>query len=288
LSSRIIREYRNYRPARNDYFFRKLEKKYQEFKEDFSTHSRELAMAFSPSRAWKFSVIASILFGMVSMTMIYRFLGQQASAGSLIVNGSPEEVMAYRDEILAAPFDFNSKPSGKVLGEEKIDAENINLSDENVEYIEKIITDVENRSQDEFEQEIRDMVKGYPIELMVPNILEKDRIVAAFLVGIAKKESNWGKRVPLCNGQDCFNYWGYKGPNRTGTGGHSCFATRKEAVDTVAKRIEWLVKNQERNTPEKMIIWKCGSSCAGHSQYDVQKWISDVNLYFHKLNKERK
>jgi hypothetical protein len=284
LSSRIVGEYRAYCPSRSDYLFRKLEKRYREISEDLIIHSKELAISFSPTRAWKYSIVASILFGMVSMTLIYRYLGQQASAGSLIVNGSPEEMLAYQNEILSAPFDFNDSTTGKVLGEEQINMENINLSEENVAYIEKIITDVENRSYDEFENEIREMVKGYPIELMIPNIMEKDQIVAAFLVGIAKKESNWGKRVPLYQGQDCFNYWGYRGPNRTGTGGHSCFATRKEAIDTVAKRLEWLVENQNRNTPEKMIIWKCGSSCASHGREDVLKWISDVNIYFHQLN----
>jgi hypothetical protein len=68
-----------------------------------------------------------------------------------------------------------------------------------------------------------------------------------------------------------------------GTGGHTCFDSPKDAVDTVGKRVYDLVIKQNLNTPEKMIVWKCGSSCAGHSNYGVQKWISDVNLYFQKI-----
>lgn len=134
------------------------------------------------------------------------------------------------------------------------------------------------------EQNIKEMVKGYPIEQMVPYILEKDNMTAAFLVSIAKKESNWGKRVPVLNGEDCFNYWGYRGiRDRMGTGGHTCFDSPEDAVDTVGKRIETLIRKYELTTPADMIIWKCGSSCAGHSDTGVRKWISDVELYFSKI-----
>ncbi len=134
------------------------------------------------------------------------------------------------------------------------------------------------------EESIKKMVKDYPIEQMVPYILEKDNLTAAFLVSIAKKESNWGKRVPVLNGEDCFNYWGYRGiRDRMGTGGHTCFDTPKDAVDTVGKRIETLIRKYDLKTPSDMIIWKCGSSCAGHSDYGVQKWISDVELYFKRI-----
>jgi hypothetical protein len=106
-------------------------------------------------------------------------------------------------------------------------------------------------------------------------------------VAIAKKESNWGKRVPVLNGQDCYNYWGYRGVrDRMGTGGHTCFDSTKDAVDTVAKRIGFLVSNKKLNTPDKMVIWKCGSNCAvTGGQAAANKWISDVSLYFDKLNK---
>jgi len=128
------------------------------------------------------------------------------------------------------------------------------------------------------------MVAGHPIEEMIPYIMEHDQIVSIFLVSIAKKESNWGKRTPKYKGKECFNYWGYRGPNTLGSGGHSCFASREEAVAIVAKRITYLVK-QGIDTPKEMIVWKCGSSCRTHSSYSVRKWISDVDLYFQKLSK---
>lgn len=138
--------------------------------------------------------------------------------------------------------------------------------------------------KDEYGAQIENLVKGYPIEDMLPYILEKDRVVAAFLVGIAKKESNWGKRVPVLDGQDCFNYWGYRGVRRLmGTGGHTCFNSRKDAVDTVALRLEKLINSEKLDTPAKMVIWKCGYSCDGHSRESVRKWIADVDLYFSEL-----
>ena len=68
-----------------------------------------------------------------------------------------------------------------------------------------------------------------------------------------------------------------------GTGGHTCFNSRKDAVDTVAKRIDYLVNEKKLNTPEKLVIWKCGSSCAATGgQAAANKWISDVKLYLEK------
>ncbi|MDO8643841.1 MAG: hypothetical protein Q7S00_02595, partial [bacterium] len=79
-------------------------------------------------------------------------------------------------------------------------------------------------TEEAYEDNVRKMVAGHPIEEMLPYIFEKDHLVAAFLIGIAKKESNWGKRVPVLNGQDCFNYWGYRGIRKMmGSGGHTCF-----------------------------------------------------------------
>ena len=134
---------------------------------------------------------------------------------------------------------------------------------------------------------VREMVKGYPIEAMLPYIFEKDRMTASFLIGIAKKESNWGKRIPVLDGQDCFNYWGYRGVRRMmGSGGHTCFNSRKDAVDTVAVRLDKLINSEKLNTPEKLVVWKCGYSCAGHSRESVRKWISDVDMYFSLANDE--
>jgi len=149
-------------------------------------------------------------------------------------------------------------------------------------YIDKS-AQIENIEKLELEKRIHKMVRGYPIEEMIPYIMEQDKLVSIFLVSIAKKESNWGKRTPKYKGKECFNYWGYRGPNQLGNGRHSCFASRQEAVDIVGKRISYLVNTAGYTTPKKMIVWKCGYSCKTHSAYGVQKWISDVDLYYQKL-----
>lgn len=127
------------------------------------------------------------------------------------------------------------------------------------------------------------LVQGHPIEGMIPSISRKEKAVAAFLIGIAKKESDWGKHSPRKNGRDCYNYWGYRGTYNATDSGYSCFDSPEQAVDEVGRRIEKLM-SQKINTPERMIVWKCGSSCAGHDPYSVKKWISDVSLYYNKLD----
>jgi len=141
--------------------------------------------------------------------------------------------------------------------------------------------------KNEFEKELYAIVGDYPIKEMIPYIAQKDKTVAAFIVGIAKKESNWGKRVPTLNGQNCFNYWGYKGAGKNGIAmGHGCFATPEEAVDVISKRLEQLVE-KNLTTPSKMVVWKCGSSCAATGgQAAANKWISDVSFYFNKIVKK--
>jgi len=124
------------------------------------------------------------------------------------------------------------------------------------------------------------LVSGHPIEIMIPEISKKNKIVAAFLIGIAKKESDWGVHSPQKNGRDCYNYWGYKGSYNLTDSGYSCFDSSQQAVEVVGKRIEELI-SQKINTPERMIVWKCGRSCANHDPKDVKKWISDVSSYFY-------
>jgi len=124
------------------------------------------------------------------------------------------------------------------------------------------------------------MVKGYPIEKMLPYISERRPETAAFLVAIAKKESNWGKVSPKSSQGDCFNYWGFKDHRFPFAAGHSCFPSREAAIDAVGNRIDKLVAGG-RNTPSKISIWKCGSACK--SDGNVGKWISDVGMYFNPL-----
>ncbi|MEI8097141.1 MAG: hypothetical protein WCG73_03485 [Candidatus Moraniibacteriota bacterium] len=132
---------------------------------------------------------------------------------------------------------------------------------------------------------IRELTVGYPIAVMAESIATYDREVAALIVGIAKKESDWGKHVPTdTSGADCFNYWGYKGAGTRGVEmGHGCFGSPEEAVAAVGNRLQELVAIRETSSPADMIIWKCGSSCKGHSDESVKKWISDVALYYNQI-----
>ena len=132
---------------------------------------------------------------------------------------------------------------------------------------------------------IQEMTVGYPIEVMAPAIAKYDAEVAGLIVGIGKKESNWGKRVPRdAAGADCFNYWGYKGAGTRGVAmGHGCFGTPEEAVSVIGNRLKELVTLRKTSAPANMIVWKCGSSCAGHDPASVQKWIADVALYYNRI-----
>lgn len=136
-----------------------------------------------------------------------------------------------------------------------------------------------------FEKQTKNLVAGYPIAEMTPYILEKDPRVAAFMIAIAKKESAWGKRKPVLNGRDCYNYWGFRlKSEKMGSGGHTCFDTPQQAVDAVASRIDELVNEENITSPKAMIVWKCGYGCQDKSKTaDEKKWISDVDVYYSKL-----
>lgn len=218
----------------------------------------------SPHKMLYGSLIGGVAFGVVSMGFIEHFFGPgvfartSSSEGVITQMEIPEETIV--DKTI---FDANASSDKKS-----------NTSDVFFEYFNEV-------ADEQYKDNIREMVKGYPIEAMLPYIFEQDRMTSSFLIGIAKKESNWGKRIPVLDGQDCFNYWGYRGVRRLmGTGGHTCFNSRQDAVQTVAKRINTLTHSEALNTPEKMIIWKCGFSCSGHSRESVKKWIADVDMYF--------
>jgi hypothetical protein len=136
-------------------------------------------------------------------------------------------------------------------------------------------------SEMRLERDVAKMVDGYPIEAMLPYIVKHDRNTAAFIIGIAKKESNWGKRIPVTeNGEDCYNYWGYRGEGSRGIAmGHGCFGSKKEAVRVISQRIDTLMKEYHRDTAEEMVVWKCGYSCAAQNPESVEKWIDDVGYY---------
>ncbi len=138
-----------------------------------------------------------------------------------------------------------------------------------------------------FEKEVAKMVEGDPIEAMVPYIAMQDPETAKYLVSIAKHESNWGKYSPKdADGKTCYNYWGYRGGGDHVTeSGYTCFESPKEAVAIVGSRLDYLVKGLALNTPEELIVWKCGRSCAGHARSDVARWIGNVDLYSRKIER---
>lgn len=248
-------------------------------------------------KMWNFSLVGALLFGMISMTMIYRSLGQSASAEEKSLADMPQRqelatTMPIVDEAMEWSWGSEGLNINADADEGKTSTEAPALPVESFEEQKSPVSfsgKYTIKPDDVFGVAAKDMVEGYPIEQMLPYILEQDKKVAAYLIAIAKKESNWGKRVPVYNGRDCYNYWGYRGIRKTmGTGGHTCFETRKDAVETVAKRLDALVNQKKLDTPAKLIVWKCGFSCAGHSDYSVKKWISDVDLYWDKLNKKKK
>lgn len=128
-----------------------------------------------------------------------------------------------------------------------------------------------------------EMLSGFPMQEMTSALSEMNNETAAYLIAIAKKESDWGKYSPKKEGKECYNFWGYRGQENTTDSGYSCFDSPEHAVATVGGRIESLLE-KKINTPEKLIVWKCGSTCAGHDPAGVKKWISDVAYYHSKLS----
>lgn len=140
-----------------------------------------------------------------------------------------------------------------------------------------------NHEKDTLKNEIAGIVKNTPMAAMIDSISERDRMVAAFIVGIAMKESKFGVYSPHVGGRDCYNYWGLKAGGKTTAGGYTCFSDPDEAVSVVGKTVEKMVAKGVR-TPAQAISWKCGSSCRGHDPGGVRKWIADVGVNFYKIN----
>ncbi len=132
-------------------------------------------------------------------------------------------------------------------------------------------------------EEITPILKGTPMEKMMGDISRRDRIVAAFLVGIALKESKFGLHSPKKDGLDCYNYWGYRGRENPTPSGYSCFDSPSQAVAIVGDRIEAIVRQGAR-TPRDMVVWKCGYTCEGFDEESVNGWIEDVGLNYYRLN----
>ncbi len=139
-----------------------------------------------------------------------------------------------------------------------------------------------SKEKSALQKKINNLVDGYPIEKMSPYISRKNKKVASFLVAIAKKESNWGRNAPRKNGQECFNYWGYRGSENPTASGYSCFDSPEHAVKVVGKRIGKLVADKI-DTPKEMVMWKCGATNCARSDHGAAKWIWDVGYYYQKV-----
>jgi hypothetical protein len=245
-----------------------LREKYSNLRLRLENLAADPVRGMSFTRAYNATIVASVIFGMLLMTMIYRNLGQGVSAQIVATNTA------------------QTAEETKILGAETEKDPTYEIDDETITRLfrEYESEDDQEFQRQKFEAEIKEIVKGTPIEKMVPEIAKQDRVVAAFLVAIAKKESSWGVHVPVYQGQDCYNYWGWRGKNPVGSGGHTCFESPKDAVETVAKRIAFLVSSKKLDTPQKMIVWKCGD-CGWDSAAAMQSWINTVDMYFRKLNK---
>lgn len=263
LNYNVINNYQKYRGKKSSYLIRKYDfitRKIKRHNERVVNGSLNFLDNVSPIRLWNASMLTAILIGMISMSFIYRYLGQGVSA---------------KDD---------SIPQQEVAGV-MVSASSEKLTPIKKKKHDDITKSLQKKNETDFEKKVKKMVRGYPIEKMLPYILKQNQTTASFLIAIAKKESNWGKRVPVLNGQDCYNYWGYRQKRkRMGSGGHTCFDSREDAINTVGKRMHKLIFDYNKNTPNKMVVWKCGNSCAAHNKKSVKKWISDVDLYLKKLN----
>ena len=135
----------------------------------------------------------------------------------------------------------------------------------------------------ELENNLENLVGDAPIKEMIPELIKLDDATMALTVGIAKKESDWGRHAPSKDGKTCYNYWGYKGVGSKGFSmGYGCFGNPEEGVRAVSGLIKKLSPTT-LNNPERMVVWKCGSSCAGHDPAAVRKWVQDVSTYYHKV-----
>lgn len=268
LNHSIVNNYNKSRGKNGEYLYVQyltILKKIREYEENVIEKKNYFVDSISFLKLWNASILAAIIIGMVSMSFIYRYLGPGVSAKS--ESDSKEVYSTSLEERRDSKWDGEK--------EEK--------------YLTEISQYLKVEADKDFNIRAKELVKGYPIAEMIPYIIEKDPKVAAFYIAIAKKESNWGKRVPVLDGKDCYNYVGYRGKrDRMGTGGHTCFESRKEAVDVVSKRIEELIKKYDRDTAKEMVVWKCGNSCAATGgQAAANKWISDVDMYLEKLSEEK-
>lgn len=185
------------------------------------------------------------------------FTGTPARSQANIVPGSPQAQILTCEDIMRLGENIAS-----LMAENDVPAANLDL-----------------------ENELIPLLGDYPIAVMARAISSYDREIAGLIVGIGKKESNWGKRTPKLFGEECYNYWGYRGQGDRGLtpDGYGCWETPEAAVKAIGDRLVTLREQRSSSTPERMVVWKCGSSCATHSKESVAKWIADVNIYYRTI-----
>jgi hypothetical protein len=247
----------------------------------FSTNSKKSTFSQKSWRlfdSWPIFMLGNKKFYacLFTLTIIFSFSAYffQKNYGAAVSLGTNS--VADSGKVLGASF-------AKVLGSEQANNEPaLKLADENV--IINLLGKIKEEKEGEFEKEIIAYIKSTPMESMAPYIAKQPRTVAAFIVGIAMKESKFGFYAPHdSDGNDCHNYWGYRGPENTTASGYSCFANPEQAIQAVGKRIAKLV-DQGASNPSEMVVWKCGASCSWDNPEDVRKWISDVGINFYKIN----
>ncbi len=294
-------------------FYIKLNSSYLSLHEQLHQGPKLRTWDLSPVRMWQMSMACAMVFGMITMGMIYKNLGQSAlaedtastqdvlskSAATLVMDAREENTDVKRlpveDKIyseaeiqeqqeresvrIANELQQAAAAQKKAEQEQKIAMEEAQ-NEQKIAMEEAEAQKVIDAEKAEFENKVRDMVAGYPIENMVDEILKLDREVAIYMIAMAKQESQWGKRKPVLNGQDCLNYWGFRAKReRMGSGGHTCFDDTEDAVTVVGRRVHELIYEYKRTTPESMLVWKCGRSCEGHSPEGVRNWVNTVTMY---------
>jgi hypothetical protein len=149
---------------------------------------------------------------------------------------------------------------------------------------ETIETKIQNNPTPLWANNIHTLTDGYPIEKMIPYIARRNKMTAAFLVSVAKQESNWGVHVPVLDGKDCYNYWGFRlASSKMTQDGYTCFDSPRQAVTVVSNRFDDLINNAGLDSPKDMVVWKCGFSCSGFDPQGVSDWINNVDYYFKKF-----
>ena len=216
----------------------------------------------------KRNILIIIILVLCMRLFFYDFFDQNAYAKKIEIGKN----------VSAETADPMNKIDKGIVNPEKNDSENDKYCE--AEKNDKISAE-KNAISSERKEKLEKMVGGYPISEMIPYIVERDEKTAAFLVAIARKESSWGVHAPSKKGRDCYNYWGYKG-NYNLSMGYSCFDSPEQAVNVVGDKIESLI-DKKIDTPEKLVVWKCGSSCKGHSPESVKSWIGSVRQYWQKM-----